>query len=701
MGLSNVLGLLFTIDADPDKAISAVQKFENSIANTFGISKTKFQGFADGAVHVAEGLMVAGGAAAGVAGMMFELASKAAEMGNAIYEASEKTGMSAEHLSGLMAISKETGENFDLLTMALARAGRSLSLAIAEPGAMTSKVLAEVMGGAQNLANLGLKPMDERIQIVLGRIFAMNDVGERNLALSSLLGRGWMTNINALQMLAEQGYGPAIEQAKKLGIFTDKQHADQGHQFTIEINTLKTTLQGVTLVLGQQLIPTIENAITALSGSIDKTEGMALKAKAVSQTLSTMGIGWIWARKEWKEGTDLMNKSVQDQTDFMLKMEAAIKAAEAAEKQRAEEQQRLAAIQEAAEKAAQKAAEERGKAERKAEEAAQRHQHQQQELLASAQETINKSAVLWKRMNDEEERALGINQKVTVSAKDLQKSIDQQGLAAAGAYTQFGLLGTAYKALTEDQRQALPLSISLTDSIHQQLYQIEALNAEMTSHELPALRQIDQQYNQRVQQAQKTIAAMRQEAAEGKIPRAQLAAGEQAYTQIVQDAAENRTEALKHETISMGANLMQMVGLGKEAVIAQAAYEIPSNLAAAFHSLGIFDYYAAAMYFESAAQWGVAAGQNVASLAGGGSTSGGRSSASSSGSAASAGGGGVSSGRSNTQQQQTVAIEVRVPPGRVFTSSMVLDMINQINQQVQQNNVPMYATYSQSSARRN
>lgn len=110
---------------------------------------------------------------------MLELANKSAEAGNEIFEAGEKTGLSAEHLSAIKALAEETGANFDTLTIALSRGGVNMQNALMEPSEMTAKVLASAMGGAQNLANLGLKPMDDRIQIVLQHIFALHDAGER------------------------------------------------------------------------------------------------------------------------------------------------------------------------------------------------------------------------------------------------------------------------------------------------------------------------------------------------------------------------------------------------------------------------------------------------------------------------------------------------------------------------------------------
>lgn len=261
----STLGLIFEIGADPSKGILAVNQFssearkalaefEESIASTM----TKSLGITK---EFAVGMAVGAGAVIGLTAAMFELSMKAAEAGAKIYEMSEKTGLGAEQLSGLSVLAKETGENFDSLAMALGRAGTNLEKAIINPGAQSSKILADVMGSAKNLADVGLKPMDDRVQEVLAHIFAMNDVGERNLALTALLGRGWQTNFETLKLLAEQGYAPAIEQAKNFGVFFDEDSARKAREFEVEWSQVKLTLGSVAMVLGRDLIPAMSGLL--------------------------------------------------------------------------------------------------------------------------------------------------------------------------------------------------------------------------------------------------------------------------------------------------------------------------------------------------------------------------------------------------------------------------------------------------------
>jgi hypothetical protein len=249
MAEDSILGLLFKISADPKEAIAGMEALSAATVAESAEVSTLWSG-AMKAITGPTGLAL--GAIVGLGGGMLELANKAAESGNQIYEASEKTGLAAENLSGLRAISKETGESFDALTQGMARAGRNLQAAIIEPGAISSKVLAQVMGGAKNLAALGLKPMDEALQTVLHRIFEVNNVGQQHLALSALFGKSWMSNIKTLKMLARDGYGPAIELAKKFHIFFDKAHSDEAHEYMLRMYELKSAFDGIWLELGEK-----------------------------------------------------------------------------------------------------------------------------------------------------------------------------------------------------------------------------------------------------------------------------------------------------------------------------------------------------------------------------------------------------------------------------------------------------------------
>lgn len=326
MGFGDVLGLAFEITADPEHAVAAMELFQEQVAESLGVSTKNFKQFQDATVAAAKDLAMIGAGVAGVATGMLALAEHAAEVGNEIYEAGEKTGMSAVHLSAINALAKETGGSFDALTVALARAGVNLQNALIEPGELTAKVLAKVMGGAQNLANLGLQPMDDRIQTVLHHIFALNDAGEREQALQALMGRGWQQNVEVLKMLAEQGYAPAIEKAKEFGVFFDTKSAADAHTFTVEVHTLKSELSGLGLTLGRDLIPWFSEWLA--SAHAMGTELKVLGLRAAETALAVAGpLGLGPARVLEKKATELETHAIQEQTDWLIKLQKEMKSA--------------------------------------------------------------------------------------------------------------------------------------------------------------------------------------------------------------------------------------------------------------------------------------------------------------------------------------------------------------------------------------
>jgi hypothetical protein len=259
------------------------------------------------------------GGAAALGGGLFALAEHAAAVGAKIFEASEKTGIGAAQMSGLMAVSRETGENFDSLTTALARAGVNLQKAIIEPGTASGKILAQVLGGAKKLAAEGLRPMGDRLQDILRHIFAVNDAGARNTALSALLGRGWMENVESLKLLAAQGYGPAEAAARRFGIFFNDEQARQAKQFEIAIMELKGQLSGIGLAIGEKVLPDFQRLMASMVGMEPNLKALGLRILAIEAAVT--GVGIPLAIKMWKEADQAAGQATQQMTDFLLRLQ--------------------------------------------------------------------------------------------------------------------------------------------------------------------------------------------------------------------------------------------------------------------------------------------------------------------------------------------------------------------------------------------
>jgi hypothetical protein len=264
MASSNVIGLLMEIGADPSKAESAMARLDAaSVASSAKVSSV-WTG-AMNAITGPTGMVL--GAFTGLGAAALATAQKAAQAGGAIYEASEKTGMSAQALSGVMALAKESGKSFESISMGFGRALRNLAQA-----ADTGKGALISYFSQAELESLKLKPVDERMHFVLQRIFAISDESERARALQALLGKGWQDNIEVLKELAEQGYAPAIQKAKDLGVYYDEESARKMRQFEREWATLKSELEGTALTIGQKLVPSFLSLFNAAEGFHASTE---------------------------------------------------------------------------------------------------------------------------------------------------------------------------------------------------------------------------------------------------------------------------------------------------------------------------------------------------------------------------------------------------------------------------------------------
>ena len=262
------------------------------------------------------GLAGLAGVATAAAGGLFALAGNASEVGAKIYDASEKTGIGAAQLSGLMAISKETGGDFDSLMIALARASVNLEKTAQGAGKLNPELFA-AMGGVKGAA-LQLKPMGDELQTVLQRIFATSDGYKRNRELSDLLSRGWMQNVEVLKLLATQGYAPAIAEARKLGIYFDDASARQAKGFQIAVREMTGELSGLALEVGKSVLPAMKDLFAGLHSMGGWWEAQFHRMGAVMLALTGQ---WGAAKAAWSEATADIKASEQAETDFLLRVD--------------------------------------------------------------------------------------------------------------------------------------------------------------------------------------------------------------------------------------------------------------------------------------------------------------------------------------------------------------------------------------------
>lgn len=286
---------------------------------------TKSLGSLGGALAVVGGAGVV--AAAGLGAGLVSLAIKAADVGAKIFDASQNTGMGAAQMSGMMAVAKEMGGDFDSVSITLARAGANLA-ALGEHGAKSADKMNLLGRAALAAGDSGAKPLGNRIHDVVKEILSWNNQADRNRALNELLGRSWVNNITTLEAWANAADGGAAA-ARKFGIYFDDEHARQAKQFTIAIAIMRGELGALGLIIGQTVIPWLTNWMQGIQGLSARWEAFT---KVLGAGVALM-VGDLDAAKGlWGEYQDASKRADQTQTDFLVNLQnltqGAIKAGE-------------------------------------------------------------------------------------------------------------------------------------------------------------------------------------------------------------------------------------------------------------------------------------------------------------------------------------------------------------------------------------
>lgn len=353
----NVLGLIFEIAADASKATKEIDAFASKLDSGLGLATGKAReyagqidkhfGFAEGSIlkvgqaSMAAGkdLLILGGIAGGVAAGALALANKWAEAGTAIFEASEQTGLAADKLSGLHATAQVLDESTQALDQTLIKMGRNIESGLREPAGAAGKNLQELFKSSDELRRLGLMPLDAQIETVSKKIFGLNSVSQQNIQLAALAGRGYNEVRSTLAELGANGYDPLIERAKRLGQFFDKDSARRARQFRIELRQIKTQMEGMALVAGQALVPTLTQLIALLSVKLGQSFGENAQQSLRDYAAGIFNIAAKYSvaglvSETFRQGVDRAtlaiaggNEETQKMTDQMVATDAMVRAA--------------------------------------------------------------------------------------------------------------------------------------------------------------------------------------------------------------------------------------------------------------------------------------------------------------------------------------------------------------------------------------
>lgn len=229
----NILGLIFEISADPSKAEAALARFQSTADKTF-------LSLQNATLAIGAFALTAGGALLGAA----EHAAKYAEE---IEHVAARSGATAEQVSTLRFAADRAGVSFDTVQRSLTFLAKNLGNLDA-PGNKAAKVMAELGIHSTNVKEI--------LPTLLERLAQLESGSKKTADVMALMGRGGGAMIPVLNEL-RQGFKQVTDEAAALGLVITEKDIVAAHMFLAEQRTLKAELEGLTLHIGQKLLPAL------------------------------------------------------------------------------------------------------------------------------------------------------------------------------------------------------------------------------------------------------------------------------------------------------------------------------------------------------------------------------------------------------------------------------------------------------------
>jgi len=280
----NVLGLVFEVSADPSKAAQAIQSFEAATGASLGKASGHFQQLQEKSIGVLQSLkdhfVITAGDVENFAHTILHAALSAAEFGEQLVHASEKTGIGVEELSALKFVASQTDVGFDTLQRGLALLAKGLS-DITGPQAPAKKALDD-LGLSATDAQGRLKPMSELLGEISGKFAKLPDGPERSALAIALFGRSGQALIPILDR-GREGIERLEAQAHNLGVTITEQDARAAQNLARETRALHSELETLELAATKLLIPGLNVMAQALLGNQQAVQRLKDAASELGQ----------------------------------------------------------------------------------------------------------------------------------------------------------------------------------------------------------------------------------------------------------------------------------------------------------------------------------------------------------------------------------------------------------------------------------
>lgn len=263
--------LKYTIEAE-NRTKAAFDSVYGDINKLGGGFTATFGGAIPMAGAAATAIAGIGIAAIGVGRQLYDITKTASEFGSKIYDASQKTGLSAEALSSLQAAAETSGSSLEVVTKGVAKFAKEYE--------GTGKDIADELGKAM-AAVAAAKPGFEQLTL------AQKYFGKAGADLIPVI-RSFDGDLPGL-----------IKHMKDLGVTIDDDAASAADAFGDQMDLLGMQIAGVGRSIGTELMPEFTRMASDISGWIVQNKSEISSFATVTGTLFSNLMGGLRAVKDW------------------------------------------------------------------------------------------------------------------------------------------------------------------------------------------------------------------------------------------------------------------------------------------------------------------------------------------------------------------------------------------------------------------
>ena len=305
--------LRYVIDADGRKAKAELQDVDR-LMNNFGANAgVGFAAIGASAAVAAAGVAAVGTAAIAVGRTLYDLSKQAADFGSLIFDASQKTGLTAESLSAMKFAADQSGASLDDITNGIARFAKEVGAAADGSEKAAAK-----------LKDFGIEPqaalndLDAALATVFKRIQDAKPGIEQITLAQKAFGRSGADLLPFIKSFDGDLAG-LTARAKELGVTIDDEAARASDEFGDQLDTLSAQFEGVGRTIGQAFMPIFMDMATATSEWFVRNKGEIKEWSEAAATGFQASGSMIsqWASNVANATAELMRfKAVQQIVDF-------------------------------------------------------------------------------------------------------------------------------------------------------------------------------------------------------------------------------------------------------------------------------------------------------------------------------------------------------------------------------------------------